>query len=174
MSKELREMLDSINAMKNEVKDLYADGKDAEAEAKMAELEKLQAKFENLLKLEDTRVAPPKDAKPIKDTDPIHAFAEAARHGFQDTVDPMREGSNADGGYTVPEDIQTQIQHYKEANFSLRQLVSVENVTTNKGARTYQTKAKAPGFQKVAENGAMQQVAGPTFERITYTIEDYA
>ncbi len=174
MSKELRALLDSINKMKDEVKALYADGKDAEAEAKMDELEKAQAKFENLLKLEDTRVAPPKDAKPIKDTDPIHAFAEAARHGFRDTVDPMREGSNADGGYTVPEDIQTQIQHYKEANFSLRQLVSVENVTTNKGARTYQTKAKAPGFQKVAENGAVQQVAGPTFERITYTIEDYA
>ena len=175
MSKELREMLNSINAMKEEVKSLYAEGKDAEAEAKMDELEKAQARFENLLKLDDdTVVEPPKDTKPVKDADPIHAFAEAARQGFKNTVTPMSEGTNANGGYTVPEDIQTQIQHYKEANFSLRQLVGVETVKTNKGARTYQTKAKAPGFQKVLENGAVQEVTGPRFERITYTIEDYA
>ena len=174
MSKELREMLDSINKMKAEVKNLYAEDKNDEAQAKMDELEKMQTKFDNLLKLEDDQIAPPKDTKPMKDMDPVHAFAEAARHGFRDTATPMSEGTNANGGYTVPEDIQTQIQHYKEAHFSLRQLVSVENVKTNKGARTYQTKAKAPGFQKVLENGAVQEVTGPRFERITYTIEDYA
>lgn len=174
MSKKLREMLDRINEMKDEVKALYADGKDAEAEAKMDELEKEQAKFDNLLKIDDDMVVAPVDTKVIEDVDPVHAFAEAARHGFRDTVTPMSEGTAANGGYTVPEDIQTQIQHYKEANFSLRQLVAVEPVKTNKGARTYQTKAKAPGFAKVLENGAVQEVTGPRFERVTYTIEDYA
>lgn len=174
MSKELRAMLDSINEMKAEVKNLYAENKDAEAEAKMDELEKAQARFENLLKLEDDTVVPQEPKKPVQDMDPIHLFAEAARHGFKDTVTPMSEGTNADGGYTVPEDIQTRINKYKDANFSLRQLVSVEKVNTNKGARTYQTKAQAPGFAKVLENGAVAQVTGPKFERITYTIEDYA
>ena len=176
MSKELREMLDSINNMKSEIKNLYAEGKDADAQAKMDELEALQAKFENLLKLEDTKVAPPKDAKPVKDMDPVHAFAQAARRGFQNEGEatPMSEGTAANGGYTVPEDIQTRINKYKEAHYSLRQLVSVENVTTNKGARTYQTKAKAPGFKKVLENGVVQEIAGPRFERITYDVEDYA
>ena len=173
MSKELRALLDSINTMKDEVKALYADGKDAEAEAKMDELEKAQAKFDNLLKLEDDTVVP-ETVKPVKDMDPIHDFAEAARQGFKNTVTPMSEGTAANGGYTVPEDIQTRINKYKEAHYSLRQLVSVETVTTNKGARTYQTKAKAPGFKKVLENGAVQEVAGPRFERITYDIEDYA
>ena len=174
MSKKLREMLDRINEMKDEVKALYADGKDAEAEAKMDELEKEQAKFDNLLKIDDDMVVAPVDTKVVEDVDPVHAFAEAARHGFRDTVTPMSEGTAANGGYTVPEDIQTRINQYKEANFSLRQLVTVEKVTTNKGARTYQTKAKAPGFAKVLENGAVQEVAGPRFERITYDIEDYA
>ena len=174
MSKKLREMLDRINEMKDEVKALYADGKDAEAEAKMDELEKEQAKFDNLLKIDDDMVVAPVDAKVVEDVDPVHAFAEAARHGFRDTVTPMSEGTAANGGYTVPEDIQTRINQYKEANFSLRQLVTVEKVATNKGARTYQTKAKAPGFEKVLENGAVQEVAGPRFERITYDIEDYA
>lgn len=174
MSKELREMLNSINDMKAQVKALYAENKNEEAQAKMDELEAAQVKFDNLLKLEDDQIVPV-DKKPIqKETDSVHAFAEAARHGFRDDATPMSEGTNANGGYTVPEDIQTKIQHYKEAHFSLRQLVSVENVKTNKGARTYQTKAKAPGFQKVNESGAVQEVTGPRFERITYTIEDYA
>lgn len=174
MSKELREMLDSINAMKAEVKSLYAEDRNDEAQAKMDELEALQAKFDNLLKLDDDTVAAPKDVKPMKDMDPIHDFAEAARQGFRNTVTPMSEGTAANGGYTVPEDIQTRINQYKEANFSLRQLVTVEKVNTNKGARTYQTKAKAPGFAKVLENGAVQEVTGPRFERVTYDIEDYA
>ena len=174
MSKELREMLNSINAMKAEVKSLYAEDRNDEAQAKMDELEALQAKFDNLLKLDDDTVAAPKDVKPMKDMDPIHDFAEAARQGFRNTVTPMSEGTAANGGYTVPEDIQTRINQYKEANFSLRQLVTVEKVNTNKGARTYQTKAKAPGFAKVLENGAVQEVTGPRFERVTYDIEDYA
>ena len=148
MSKELRALLDSINTMKDEVKALYADGKDAEAEAKMDELEAAQAKFENLMKLEDDTVVPQEPKKPVQNMDSIHMFAEAARQGFKNTVTPMSEGTNANGGYTVPEDIQTQIQHYKEANFSLRQLVGVEIVKTNKGARTYQTKAKAPASRR--------------------------
>ena len=174
MSKELREMLDSINKMKAEVKNLYAEDKNDEAQAKMDELEALQAKLDNLLKLDDDTVAAPKDVKPMKDMDPIHDFAEAARQRFRNTVTPMSEGTAANGGYTVPEDIQTRINQYKEANFSLRQLVTVEKVNTNKGARTYQTKAKAPGFAKVLENGAVQEVTGPRFERVTYDIEDYA
>ena len=174
MSKELRAMLDSINKMKAEVKNLYAEDKNDEAQAKMDDLEKLQAKFDNLLKLEDDQADMPANAKPMKDMDPVHAFAEAARMGFRNDATPMSEGTAANGGYTVPEDIQTRINQYKEANFSLRQLVAVEPVKTNKGARTYQTKAKAPGFAKVLENGAVQEVTGPRFERVTYNIEDYA
>ena len=174
MSKELKEMLDSINKMKAEVKNLYAEDKNDEAQAKMDDLEKLQAKFDNLLKLEDDQADMPANTKPMKDMDPVHAFAEAARMGFRNDATPMSEGTAANGGYTVPEDIQTRINQYKETHYSLRQLVSVENVTTNKGARTYQTKAKAPGFKKVLENGAVQEIAGPRFERITYDIEDYA
>ena len=174
MSKELKEMLDSINKMKAEVKNLYAEDKNDEAQAKMDDLEKLQAKFDNLLKLEDDQADMPANAKPMKDMDPVHAFAEAARMGFRNDATPMSEGTAANGGYTVPEDIQTRINQYKEANFSLRQLVAVEPVKTNKGARTYQTKAKAPGFAKVLENGAVQEVTGPRFERVTYNIEDYA
>ena len=59
-------------------------------------------------------------------------FAQAARVGFH-VQNSMSEGSKADGGYTVPEDIQTRINKYKESKFSLGQLVRKESVKTGKG-----------------------------------------
>jgi len=174
MPKELLELLDSINTQKVLVKNLVNEDKLDEAEEAKKELVNLQRKFDLLKDMMETA---PVDRVPVPnpekkpEADPVHDFANAARRGFKNI---MSEGVAADGGYTVPEDIQTRINHYKEANFSLRQLVTVESVKTNKGARTYQTKAQAPGFKKVLENGKIQEVAGPKYTRIDYTIEDYA
>ena len=174
MPKELLELLDSINKQKALVKNLVNEGKLDEAEEAKKELVNLQRKFDllkDMLDVAPTNSVPVNTSGVDPPVDPVHDFANAARRRFQNI---MTEGVAADGGYTVPEDIQTRIEHFKEANFSLRQLVTVEPVKTNKGARTYQTKAQAPGFQKVLENGKIQEVAGPQYTRIDYTIEDYA
>lgn len=65
----------------------------------------------------------------------------------------MSEGSKADGGYTVPEDIQTRINKYKESKFSLGQLVRKESVKTEKGSRTFKKRSQQTGFTKVGEGG---------------------
>ena len=151
MSKELRAMLEGINNMKDEVKSLYAEGKDAEAQAKMDELEAAQAKFENLKKLEDVQ-AVPAEPKAAPARDPVHDFAEAARRRFQNVAS---EGTSADGGYTVPEDIKTQVEKLRDATFSLRQLVRVESVRTMSGARTFQVKGHQAAWAAVTEMGAI-------------------
>lgn len=188
MPKELLELLDQINAKKQEVKNLASQGKLDEAEAAKNELIDMQRKFNILKDVYDNArpaasgnhtpqqanapPAAPKGLVPAEDpVDSTHEFAQAAREGFRTNL--MSEGTPADGGYTVPEDIQTRIQHYKEANAQLRRLVSVEPVKTNKGARTFQKKTQVSGFQKVLENGALQEISGPKYERIAYTIEDY-
>lgn len=167
MSKEVRALLEEINSLKQEVRDLYEAGKDEEANKKMDEIEKAQAKFENLVKLEDDQIAP-KDKKPI--SDPVHDFAEAARHGFRNSAN---EGTGADGGYTVPEDIQTRVNAFRDASFSMRDLVSVEKVTTMSGARTYKTKAQNAAFAAIAEGGAVGQGQDIQFTRVTYAIKKY-
>lgn len=184
MPKNLLELLDSINKQKALVRSLVDEGKLDEAEEAKKELVNLQKKFDLLKDMEDRT---PENPVPFNyggtpaqtpanpEADAEREFANAARNRFAvNTVTPMTEGTAADGGYTVPEDIQTRIEHFKEANFSLRRLVAVESVKTNKGARTYQTKAQASGFAKVLENGAVQQASAPHFTRVTYDIEDYA
>jgi HK97 family phage major capsid protein len=102
--------------------------------------------------------------------DVVKAFADAARRGFKS----MNEGTVADGGYTVPEDIVTQIQHFRDSKASLLHLVTVVPVKTNKGARTFKARAQQTGFTKVGEGGKIGAGATPKFTRISYEIEKYA
>lgn len=87
----------------------------------------------------------------------------------------LQESVDADGGYTVPEDIQTRVNQWPEAEYSFLTDISVERVSTNKGARTYQKKGDAEAFIDLDENGAItKEITAPQFERITYAIQDRA
>nr|DAO68598.1 MAG TPA: major capsid protein [Caudoviricetes sp.] len=176
----LQELLDAINAKKAEVKNLAEQGKIADAKTAKEELVNLQEQY-NILKDvvegEQTGVSTENFAKALavkiaSGSDAVHDFAEAARHGFY--TNTMTEGTKADGGYTVPEDIQTKINQYKKAIFSLESLVDVETVKTSSGRRTFQKKAQAEGFKAVAEAGKIQGNNTPQFEILEYAVKKYA
>ena len=181
MNKELRELLDKINAKKTEVKNLVSENKIDEAKAAKEELINLQAKFDVLYDLEEEKEEEMKnkiengDAKEItnKPNDQIKEFANAARQGFR-IQNTMSTGVDADGGYAVPQDIQTKINEYKEAKKSLKDLVDVEKVTVQKGQRTFKKRAQQTGFTKVGEGGKIGAKATPQFERLSFEIEKYA
>lgn len=176
----LEKLIKAINEKKLEVKNLVEQDRIEDATAAKEELKKLQAKFDLLKDMQDDETAGMaqtiKNAVGVKEVtaldkeDAIHAFADAARHRFQNV---NKEGTGADGGYTVPEDIQTKINKYKEAKFSLQDLVDVESVTTNSGRRTYQTKAQHTGFTAVGEGAAIGAKSGPQFGVVSYNIAKY-
>lgn len=180
MNKKLLELLDTINEKKQLIKNLVDSGKLEEAKQAKEELINLQQQFDLLKDLEDdafenlqqkaaagtlTPAGEPKNS--------IKEFADAARSGFRVT-NSMNEGTPADGGYTVPEDIQTRINTYREATRSLINLVDVETVTTNKGSRTFKKRSQQTGFQKVGEGGKIQAKSTPQVERMDYEVEKYA
>lgn len=178
----LQELLNQINAKKLEVKNLAEQGKIADAKTAKEELVNLQEQY-NILKDvvegEQTGVSTENFAKALavkiasaSGSDAVHDFAEAARHGFY--TNTMTEGTKADGGYTVPEDIKTKVDQYKKAMFSLESLVDVETVKTNSGKRTFQKKAQVTGFKVVAESGKIQATETPQFELLSYDIKKYA
>nr|DAS14637.1 MAG TPA: major capsid protein [Caudoviricetes sp.] len=178
----LQELLDAINAKKAEVKNLAEQGKITEAKTAKEELINLQEQY-NILKdvVEEEQTGMSIDnfanALAVKiasasGSDAIHDFAEAARHGFY--TNTMTEGTKADGGYTVPEDIKTKINQYKKAMFSLESLVDVEKVSTSTGRRTYQKRAQVEGFKAVTEGGKIQAAPTPQFEILEYAIKKYA
>ncbi|MDO4648080.1 MAG: phage major capsid protein [Eubacteriales bacterium] len=175
MNKKLRELLNKINNKKTEIVNLVAEDKMDEAEAAKADLEKMQAKFDLMSEVMDSAADGIRDdATPVSGSnkrDAIHDFAEAARHGF--AVMNNNESTPADGGYTVPEDIQTRINEFKEAHFSLESLVTVESVNTLSGARTYKTRAQHTGFTAVGEAQKIGKKKGPSFERVEFKVKKY-
>ena len=174
------ELLNKIKAKKTEVSDALRANDLAKAEAGKKELDDLQKEYEMALEIEaeDVTNAPPdpvpsglNPVKPEAKKDSTAEFANMARHSFTNT---MTEGTKAAGGYTVPDDIQTRIETYRDAVFSLRKLVSVENVTTQKGERTFKKRKKRTGLIKTGEAEAAQKLADIEFERQSYNIEKYS
>ncbi len=111
--------------------------------------------------------------------DAVKDFAAAARAGFRAEKaagDPTynREGSDPDGGYTVPKDIVYRVEKYREAKASLRGLVSVESVSTLSGRRTFKKRSQQTGFVKVGEGGKIPKKDGPQFEIKNYSVSKYA
>lgn len=174
------ELLNKIKVKKTEVSDALRANDLAKAEAGKKELDDLQKEYEMALEIEAedvTNALPdpvPSGLKPVKpeaQKDSTAEFADMARHGF---TNMMTEGTKATGGYTVPDDIQTRIETYRDATFSLRKLVSVENVTTQKGERTFKKRKKRTGLIKTGEAEAAQKLADIEFERQSYDIEKYS
>lgn len=150
------------------------EGRDLEkAAACFDKIDEYQKEFDMQERLEAAKKAgvPTGEGEPGEPApDVVKAFADAARRGFKS----MNEGTLADGGYTVPEDIVTKIQHYRQSKASLLHLVTVVPVKTNKGARTFKTRQQQTGFTKVGEGGKIPAGATPKYTRLEYEIEKYA
>lgn len=183
MNKKMREILANIQAKTAEAKGFMAEGENkdvAKANALMDEVDALRKEFDlekRIFEAEKEEGAPTEvevetKAKE-KAVDAVTKFGQDAKAGFRLTKN-MSEGVAADGGYTVPEDIVTKIEAYRESKRSLLSLVRRVKVTTNKGQRTFKKRAQQTGFTKVGEGGKIGAKATPQFERVSYEIEKYA
>lgn len=183
MNKKMKELLAKIESKTALAKSYMEDGegKDVErANAIISEIDDLQKEYDTeqklyeLSKKDNGSKVTELGTKAKTDDEPVDstkAFADMARCGFK--TKGMSENVDEDGGYIVPEDIQTRINSYRDAEFSLLSLVDSETVSTNKGSRTYQKKADVTGFAEFEEGGEISELATPKFERITYNIKDY-
>ena len=186
MNKKMRELLAKIEN-KRELAKGYTEGENKDLEkAKeiLNEIDKLQEEYKvekrlfesekESAKLNDEDVAKIEkniaDKKEDKEEDSIQKFAKQIRN----IAKGMNEGTPADGGYTVPEDISTMVEERREAKASLIDLVSVETVSTNKGSRTFKKRSQQTGFTKVGEGGKITSTSTPQFERMDYAISKYA
>lgn len=179
MNKKMKELREKINAKTDEAKSLLnGENKDVEkATALLDEIDTLEKEYEaekRLFKFEQKK-AEKESGRQLEEkhsAESTKKFAETIRGMANKTVTPMTEGVNADGGYTVPEDISTKIEQYPTTEFSIEPYITTENVSTNKGARTYEKKGNVTPFAEVDEGGAIPVSATPQFERKTYTITD--
>lgn len=191
MSKEMRELLNKINAKKAEIKALVADGKIEDAASAKEELKTLQASFDILVDIEDD------DAKKAQQqaesgkaqtagneknglAKQVNAFTNAIKAAWKKTdvtpedreiLNAMSEGSDEDGGLTVPKDIKTQIKELRRSEDALENLVNVERVTTKSGTRVIEREADQTPFDNVEEAAEFPEVSTPQFDSIDYKVK---
>lgn len=191
MSKEMRELLNKINAKKAKIKALVADGKIEDAASAKEELKKLQASFDILADLEDDEAqqAQQQAAEGNAQTagneknglaKQIKAFTNAIKAAWKKTevtpedreiLNAMSEGSDEDGGLTVPKDIKTQIKELRRSEDALENLVNVERVTTKSGTRVIEREADQTPFDNVEEAAEFPKVSTPQFDSIDYKVK---
>ena len=172
MNKKMREIKAQIEVLKDEATKLF-EAKDLDgAEKNLAAIEDLEREYklaEKLFQGEKDEVTDEVVNK-VKTVNKVKAFAD----NIKKIRNTMSEGTNTDGGYTVPEDVSTDIEKLREAKFSLEQLVSVESVSTMSGKRTYKKRSSQTGFSKVGETNKIGAKATPKYDRIEYSIDKYA
>ncbi len=190
MSKEMRELLNKINAKKAEIKALVADGKIEDATSAKEELKDLQKSFDILADLDDddaqnaqqnAQEGTAQTAAGEKNglAKQVKAFTNAIKAAWKKTdispedkeiLNTMSEGSDEDGGLTVPKDIKTKIKELRRSEDALETLVNVEHVTTNSGSRVIEREADQTPFDNIDEAAEFPDVSTPQFENVDYKI----
>lgn len=198
MTKREQGLRQDVADLKASAETLMNEGKHEEARAKLDEAKAKKSELDNFIALQkdfqglnipepQNRGAqmppePPKDEN--KEYKALFFKAVRGQSLTNDEMDVMsqykarltsKEGE--DGGYIIPEDIQTKINKLRQTTDDLKQYVNVVPVSTNKGARTMERRAEHTPFAPLSEYGdpnAMQEIDSPKFDRISYAIEDYA
>lgn len=186
-----RDVAAEIEQKKMEVKAALENNDIAGAKAKKSELDVLQDKFdildqmekEELVEMENKAISG--QVKPIakKAENIAKAFVSAIRAGFKkEPVSKedleilnagMKEGTNEDGGLTVPEDISTTIREMRRTEDALETLVNVEKVTKVKGSRVYEVNADTVPFDTVEEGGEFPEADTPKLKKVQYAIRKF-
>lgn len=189
MSKEARALLKKINDKKNAIKALVNEGKTKEAKEAKAELVDMQDRFNILMDLEDDEDEDIKDQidKDEAGKDKAHSKKDIARAfvnrivcGMRKTklnekdqkiMDAMSEKSDEDGGFTVPQDIQTDIHELRRTDDDLEQYVNVEPVSTLSGSRVFEVDADSTPWDDVDEGEEFGEEETPKLKQIKYKIK---
>ncbi|MEJ3738127.1 phage major capsid protein [Bacillus cereus group sp. BceL035] len=195
MDKREQELRQKVADLKAKAEEFNNSGKYEEAKAKIEEAKNAKNELDNYLAMMQIQVSDPVNSQAgvlppssVKNEDPSYkeVFMKAIRGQnlsheeasvMQEYKAALSENSGKDGGYIVPEDITTTINQLKQTVDSLEQYVNVQPVSTNKGARTLEKRAASTPFAPLSEYGkpnAMQEIASPEFDRLSYAIEDYA
>lgn len=170
MNKKMRELLTKIEAKTLEAKEARDKNEIDKAATILDEVDALTKEYDVEKRLMEEEKPEEPEVKKAAPVDSVKAFAQAARSGFK----TLNENTDAQGGYTVPEDIETKINHFRENQDSLQSLITVTPVKTDSGARTFRARSAQTGFTNVAEGAAIGAKDTPQFTRLEYTVAKMA
>jgi len=185
LTKELRAIFEALNGKKTQVQALLAEDKLVEAEALMVEVRNLQKKADLQAEIEaQARVTIPKVVPDDKVLTPEAQYKAAFFKAFRgkkiteiensllEAQAALSSTTGEDGGFIIPQDIQTRIRELKRDLPILENYVNVEPVTTLTGSRVIEKYADIVPFVEFAEGDDVPGTTTPQFMNISYDIKD--
>lgn len=186
----MAKIVEEINRMRGENGEVEDKNLDA-AESKSAEYKELKRRLDIEMTVSEAPAAVPPQARGLAQTPDAkadkglvqRAFLQGLRGrqateeeigAYKRAVAGMVEGTAADGGMIVPEDVQTKINELKRALNPLDALINVVPVQRLTGSRVLEKFATMTAFANVDEMAQIGETDHPQFEQITYTIKKYA
>lgn len=184
-----REIAAKITQKKEEIKNLIAQDNLEDAKKARKEMKDLQEKYDLLDEMEQEedddvknqaaagRVNEVKGKKNV-----VSALVNALRAGFKkkpiakedmEVLNTMKEGSDEEGGLTVPADISTTIKTLRRSEDALEMLVRREKTTKVKGSRVYEVNADSVPFDTVEEESEFPEVDTPVMRKVDYVIKKF-
>ena len=184
-----REIAAKITQKKEEIKNLIAQDNLEDAKKARKEMKDLQEKYDLLDEMEQEedddvknqaaagRVNEVKGKKNV-----VSALVNALRAGFKkkpiakedmEVLNTMKEGSDEEGGLTVPADISTTIKTLRRSEDALEMLVRREKTTKVKGSRVYEVNADSVPFDTVEEESEFPEVDTPVMRKVDYVIKNF-
>jgi len=198
MTKEMRALLQQLEAAKAEVRALLAEDKVTEAEKKMEEVRALQKKIDLQKEIEAMEDFVDDDAQQItastdkdlneeykrvflkglrrqritaEDRSIIREYNKSIRgEVMHEGTDSANNPAAGNVGLIVPQDIQTRINEIMRQLNDLSQYIRVETVRTLSGSRVLEADNIMTPFQVVAEYGQIQETDNPRFVPIQYQL----
>lgn len=183
----LTDVMKAINEKRMRIRDLVEQDKLDDAKKEKEELEKLQNKYDLMKELEEQGIANAAEhapaaasSEPKKKNSVKESFVNVVKAAVlkktvseedRDVFNMMKEGTDEDGGLTVPVDVSTTIRELRRSQDALELLVNVESVSTNSGSRVIEVNADQVPFDNVDEAAEFPEVDTPTLKKIQYKIK---
>lgn len=184
-----REIAAKITQKKEEIKNLISQDKLEDAKNARKEMQELQEKYDLLDEMEKeegdsvkNQAAAGKVNEIKGKKNVVSALVNALRAGFKkkpvakedmEVLNAMKEGSDEDGGLTVPADISTTIRTLRRSEDALETIVRTERTTKVKGSRVYEVNADSVPFDTVDEESQFPDVATPVLKKVEYVIKKF-
>ena len=197
MTKEMRALLQQLEAAKAEVRALLAEDKVTEAEKKMEEVRALQKKIDLQKEIEDMEDFVDDDAQQItastdkdlneeykrvflkglrrqritaEDRSIIREYNKSIRGGVMHEGTVTANPATGNVGLIVPQDIQTRINEIMRQLNDLSQYIRVETVNTLSGSRVLEADNVMTPLQVVNEYAQIPEMDNPQFVPIQYQL----
>lgn len=180
--KKSMEMLQELESMKVETRNLLDADKIEEAKAKQEEMRNLKTKIEIQKELEmeeereiEIKTETREEVRTMEKQaiNEVRAFENILRGKATEEERALVTTTGADGGYLVPKDVNTVINEKKRQYKSAKALVGLYPTSTQAGSMVYEDTSAITELVNLTEGEDIAEAA-PKFLTAPYAVKDYA